>query len=79
MLKSRDSTVQDGFRFWGFTQNKVQVRLWNLMFIGHGTNVELLKGFSDALEGFDLSKMIQVSMNVPSVNLKFLGVLENPG
>lgn len=49
------------------------------MFIGHGTNVELLKSFSDALEGFDLSKMIQVSMNVPSVNLKFLGVLENPG
>ena len=79
MLKSRDSTVQDGFRFWGFTQNKVQVRLWNLMFIGHGTNVELLKSFSDALEGFDLSKMIQVSMNVSSVNLKFLGVLENPG
>ena len=79
MLKSRDSTVQDGFRFWGFTQNKVQGRLWNLMFIGHGTNVELLKSFSDALEGFDLSKMIQVSMNVSSVNLKFLGVLENPG
>ena len=50
------------------------------MYFGHGTHVDLLKNFPDGLEGFDSSKMIQVSMDSPSVNLKFLEVLKkNPG
>ena len=67
-------------RFWNFTQDKVQVRFWNSVYFGHGTHVDLLKNFPDGLEGFDSSKMIQVSMDSPSVNLKFLEVLKkNPG
>ena len=46
------------------------------MYFGHGTHVDLLKNFPDGLEGFDSSKMIQVSMDSPSVNLKFLEVLK---
>ena len=65
-------------RFWNFTQNKVQVRFWNSMYFdsGHGTHVHLLKNFIDGLEGFNFSKMIQVSMDSPFVKLKFLEVLK---
>ena len=63
-------------RFWNFTQNKIQVRFWNSVYFGHGTHVDLLKNFTDDLEGFDFSKMIQVSRDGPSVNLKFLEVLK---
>ena len=62
-------------RVWDFTENKFQVRFWNSVFFGHGTHVDLLRNFSDGVEGFDLSKMIQVSMDGP-VNLKFLEVLK---
>lgn len=46
------------------------------MYFGCGTHVDLWKHFTDGLEGFDFSKMIQVSMGSPSVNLKVLEVLK---
>ena len=67
-------------RYWDFTQNKVQVRFWNSVYFGHGTHINLLKNFSDGLEGSDLSKIIQVSMDGPSVNLKLLKkYVKDPG
>ena len=52
------------------------MKFWNSMYFdfGHGTHVLLLKNFIDGLEGFNFSKMIQVSMDSPSVKLKFLEV-----
>ena len=66
--------MRDGLLLWNFTQKKAQVRFWNSVYFGHGTHVDLLKNFNVGLEGFDFSKMIQVSMDGPSVNVKFLEV-----
>ena len=63
-------------RFWDFLKNKIQVRFWNSIYVGHNTHVDLLKNFSDGLGGFDLPKMIEVFMDGPSVILKFLEVLK---
>ena len=59
-------------RFWDNLSNKVQVRFWNSMFFGHSTSTDLLKHFADVLSGFDLPKNLQISVDDPNVNLKFL-------
>ena len=63
-------------RFWDEKVNQVQVRFWNSMYFGHATHTDLLKNFGAGIEGFDLSKLLQVSMDGPSVNLKFLSELK---
>ena len=63
-------------RLWNFTQNKVQVRFRNSMYFGHDSRADLLKNFTGGLKGFDFSKMIQLFMDGPSANLKFLEVLK---
>ena len=57
--------------FWNHKEEKVDVRYWDSRFLGHAAHKDLLKHFSSALEGIDLSKIIQVSMDGPSVNWKF--------
>ena len=42
------------------------------MFFGHSTSTDLLKHFADVLSGFDLPKNLQISVDDPNVNLKFL-------
>ena len=59
-------------RFWDNLSNKVQVRFWNSMFFGHSTSADLLKHFADGLSGLDPSKNLQISVDGPNVNLKFL-------
>ena len=50
----------------------LQVRYWNSMFMGHGaTASDLFVKFNEGLKGIDLTKLIQVSMDGPSVNWKF--------
>jgi len=59
-------------RFWNTCNNKVQVRYWDLMFLGYATAANLLKNINYALSGFDLSKQIQSLMDGPSANWKVL-------
>ena len=40
------------------------------MFKGHGTASDLFSKFNEGLKGIDLMKLIQVSMDGPSVNRK---------
>ena len=58
--------------FWDNLSNKVQVRFWNSMCFGHITSTDLLNHFSDSLPGLDPSQNLQISMDGPNVNLKFL-------
>ena len=51
--------------------NKVKVRYWDSKFLGHAAHQDLLTHFNQCIENFDASKIIQVSMDCPSVNLKF--------
>ena len=63
-------------RYWDNLENKVQVRYWNSMFMGHGTASDLFAKFNERLKGIDLTKLIQVSMDGPSVNWKFYEKVE---
>ena len=68
----QESEMNFVIRFWDSCLNRVQVRYWNSMFLGHATAIDLLKAINDGLLGFDLSTQIQLSMDGPSVNLKVL-------
>ena len=46
------------------------------MFLGHTTHLDLVKSFNEGLERLDLSKLVQMSMDGPNTNLKFLQELK---
>ena len=60
-----------GIRFWSQEAKQVEVRYWNSQFLGHATSGDLLENFNISLVGLDLSKIIQISMDGPSVNWCF--------
>ena len=63
--------------YWDVSEKRVVVRYWNSVFLGHTTHLDLLKSFNEGLEGLDLSKLVQVSMDGPNTNLKFLQELRS--
>ena len=58
-------------RFWDNEDQQVEVRYWDSRFLGHAAHQDLLTHFNQCIEKLDASKIIQVSMDGPSVNLKF--------
>ena len=58
-------------RYWDPVDLRVKVRYWDSKFLGHSCHLDLLKHYNDAIMNFDSSKIIQVSMDGPSVNHKF--------
>ena len=63
-------------RYWDVSNDSVVVRYWNSLFLGYTTHLDLLKSFNEGLEGLDLSKLVQVSMDGSKTNLKFLQELK---
>lgn len=61
-------------RFWEAGQ--VKSRYLTSTFMGHGTAVDMEKHFYSASKGLDLNKLIQLSMDGPSVNWKFFDSLQ---
>ena len=57
--------------YWGKNDQQVKVRYWESKFLGHAAHQDLLTHFNQSLEGINTSKVIQVSMDGPSVNMKF--------
>ena len=58
-------------RFWDPVANLVKVRYWDSKFLGHTANTDLLDTFNTATTSINASKIIQVSMDGPSVNHLF--------
>ena len=46
------------------------------MFLGHSAAADLIKNFNDGLTGIDPSKNLQISMDGPNVNIKFLEMIK---
>ncbi len=59
-------------RFWNNTENVVSTRYFGSAFIGHATSDDLLKSFKSAIAELPMSSVMQVSMDGPSVNIKFI-------
>ena len=64
-------------RFWDETQRKVATRYFASAFLGHASTTDLLEKFKGVFNEKSLSKLIQVSMDGPSVNWKFIDELSN--
>ena len=58
-------------RFWDVNLNKVNVRYFGFTFLGHGTHQDLLTHFQEVTKEIKYSHLYQVSIDSPSVNLKF--------
>ena len=58
-------------RYWDPIDMRVKVRYWGAKFLGHSSNSDILKHFNDAVSEIGLVKVLQVSMDGPSVNHKF--------
>ena len=64
-------------RFWDETQRNVATRYFASAFLGHARAPDLLEKFKGVFNEKSLSKLIQVSMDGPSVNWKFIDELSN--
>ena len=57
-------------RFW-IEVSKQVVRYLNSTFLGHSSALDILQHFNEETRVLNLSKMLQVSMDGPSTNMKF--------
>ena len=64
-------------RYWDEVSNKVTVRYLNSTFIGHATSEDIHESFKSPLNPIAIEKIIQVSMDRPNVNWKFLELYNN--
>lgn len=63
-------------RYWDDATQQVKVRFYDSRFLGHTKHDDLLSNFKDVLSCVDDSKILQVSMDGPNTNLKFLKCLQ---
>jgi len=63
-------------RYWNVNDHIVSTRYFGSAFMGHATSDDLLASFRSALAAVPLSSLLQVSMDGPTVNWKFLDLLE---
>ena len=80
--KALNHVVQRGqmdihIRFWDKTRRKVATRYFASAFLDHARATDLLEKFKGVFNEKSLSKLIQVSMDGPSVNWKFIDELSN--
>ena len=59
-------------RYWDEVSNKVTVRYLNSAFMGHASSEDIHESFKSALNPIAIEKIIQISMDGPFVNWKFL-------
>ena len=63
-------------RYWDVSRSRTVDRYFGSEFLGHATAENLLESFIKATCQLDANKMLQVSMDGPSVNHKFLRLLK---
>ena len=59
-------------QFWDLTTNSMKTRYFNSQFLGKAAAADILKSFKLCMNGLDKEKLLQVSMDGPNVNTKFL-------
>ena len=58
-------------RYWNEEKMQVEERFLDSSFMGHCTNHDLKNHFNERISDLNLNKILQVSMNARSVNVKF--------
>lgn len=63
-------------KFWNNNTNQVSSRYFGSSFMGHASADCVLQSFKEAVKEIPLEKMLQVGMDGPAVNWKFIDLLE---
>ena len=74
--KTQNCELDLHIRYWDVNNKRSQTRFWTSAFMGHSTHKDILENFESCVQGLDITKLTQVSMDGPNVNLKFLNVLQ---
>ena len=61
--------------YWDVNKNRAAIRYFDSLFLGHATANDLKSSFTSLLNDQILSKVVQVSMDDPKINLRFLDQL----
>lgn len=82
MDEAMNSIAQKGqmdliIRYWHSGKNVVQVRYLNSVFLNHATAQDLYEKFCEGSKELNLKNLLQISMDGPSVNIKFLRHLKD--
>lgn len=64
-------------RFWSREKNEVATRYFTSAFLTKATALDLLSAFLAAVDCLELNRLLQISMDGPNVNKKFLRDLED--
>lgn len=64
-------------RYWSKTKEETVSRYFGSAFLGHSTSADLLTAFKKELSSLNMKNLLQVSMDGPNVNLKFLRDLKD--
>ena len=64
-------------RFWDPIDNLVKVRYYDTRFLGHSAHIDLVNNYKNATSAISLSKILQISMDGPHVNIKFYDCMVN--
>ena len=63
-------------RYWDEKEDEVPTRYLTSIFLNHAAAVDLVLALKTAMAGLDLKKLLQVSMDGPSVNFKAISLLK---
>ena len=66
-------------RFWHESKKLVVIRYLNSEFLQGAKADQLVDKFNNAVETLNQSKLTQISSDGPSVNLKFLSIVNDEG
>ena len=64
-------------RYWNEGENRVTVRYWTSLFLGHTRCNDLVAAFHNGLSELEETNMIQISVDGPNTNLKLLSEVQN--
>ena len=73
---TKNEQMDIAIRYWDTSKSRAVDRYFTSEFLGHATAENLVESFTKATDKLDSTKMVQVSMDGPSVNHKFLRLLE---
>ena len=65
------------FRYWNEKKMQVEVRYWDSSYMEYCTSHDLTNHFNVSITDLNHSKILQVSMDVPSVNSDFHRVVQS--
>ena len=68
---TQDCDMDILIRYFDSSENLVKTSFYDSRFLGHSTHSDLLEHFNDTIKELNPNKLYQISMDEPSVNLKF--------